>query len=383
MAGALAALSLLLEAAGSALQYASGSWSDGFLLGLPLIGVGWLLATRRPRNPIGWLFLVGGLSGAWLTAANAYGPAGVGSLPGAAHIGALGVLGFYGLVAAVVLAVLHLPNGRLRSPRWRLAVVATVASAVLMNIQEILGPWDREHYGANTNPLHLPALDGVTGVLGDLGALVFLGVMVAAVAQIVLRFRGSTGVERQQLKWIVSGCVAAFIVSASGPILTPLLPPLQQVPWWSNGLALTIIPVAVAVAVLRYRLYEVDRIVSRTATYLVLTAGLVAIYALAAVSLGALVRATTGGGGGDLAVAGSTLVVAALFRPLRTRIQGVVDRRFNRARYDAQETMERLSARVRDAIALGSLGEDLERTARESLQPQHVSLWLAPSGRRP
>jgi hypothetical protein len=200
---------------------------------------------------------------------------------------------------------------------------------------------------------------------------------VAAVLSVVLRFRRSRGVERQQLKWFTyaAALMGAFL------LLSDYLFPQSGVVEVLYGLAVALVPVAAGVAVLRYRLYDIDRLVNRTLVYGALTALLGAVYAGAVLVLGQLF----GGVGGDppsLAVAGATLAVAALFQPARRRIQAVVDRRFNRRRYDAAETIQAFSTRLRDQIDLDTLSAELLAVVDQTMEPTRVSLWLRPSTHR-
>jgi hypothetical protein len=381
--GVLVALTVVLVGVSVAIAAQRATWHEpsGYLPTATFVAVGALLAVRRPRNPIGWLFLVTALSGAWLAASSQYGSFAVDALrdggslpPGAKVVGVLGPWGFVASVGALVIAVFYLPDGRLRSSRWRLAVATTVFGAVLLGFIEMTAPWPPEFVGVQ-NPLDLPAVARLRERADLVAAAALIGGMLAAVVQVALRFRGSTGVARQQLKCVVAGAVAAFLVS----LLSPLVP---FVPFVTHAVvaavAMSIIPVSVGAAVLRYRLYDLDRIVSRTATYLVVTGLLVATYAVAALGIGAVLRTVTGGTSqSDLAVAGSTLIVAALFRPLRSRIQRVVDHRFNRTRYDAKATVDALASRLRDAIAIDTLVDDLEQATAAAVQPRSVSLWLS------
>jgi hypothetical protein len=187
----------------------------------------------------------------------------------------------------------------------------------------------------------------------------------------VLRFRSSRGVERQQLRWVVAGAGAAGVLL--------LLPLSELLGPWKDGIAVLCVPVSVGVAVLRYRLWDLDRLVSRTATYALVTALLVVPYLL-------ILPATShlAGGSGSLAVAAATLAAAALFQPLRRRVQALVDRRFNRRRYDATRTLEGFATRLRDQVDLDALRAELLAVVDQTMQPTQASLWLrAPAVTRP
>jgi hypothetical protein len=197
---------------------------------------------------------------------------------------------------------------------------------------------------------------------------------VAALIGLVVRYRHSLGVERQQLKVLaLLAAVAAAALVTGETVATSGLPKqiadVLSAPGW--------FAVAAGVAILRYRLFDIDRVISRTVSYAVLTALLASVYIASVVALGAVVRAATGGGGSDLVVAASTLAVAALFQPMRRRVQALFDRRFNRTRYDAQRTIDGFAQRRRDEVDLTALVRDLSGTAATALNPQHASVWLA------
>jgi hypothetical protein len=220
------------------------------------------------------------------------------------------------------------------------------------------------------NPLGVAALDGLAEplVTGCFFVLLLTGIVAA-----VVRFRRSRGEERQQLKWMTYALVVLAVAAVGPPFLGEELVEL------AFPVALALLPAAVAVAMLRYRLYDVDVVIRKTLVYGALTAVLAAVYAVAVVGAQALLAPVTDGS--DLAVAVSTLLVAALFLPLRSRVQRLVDRRFYRRRYDAQRTLEAFGSRLRDRVELEGLRTDLEGAVAETMQPLHVSLWLR--GARP
>ena len=224
------------------------------------------------------------------------------------------------------------------------------------------------------------ALDGpagaAAGVLNWVGFAVMFACVPAAALSVVLRFRSSRGVERQQLRWVAFGAGAAV----AGPLLLVPLDALGLAPTDSFSWPLLLsVPLSIAVAVLRYRLWDLDRLVSRTVTYALVTAVLVLPYLAIVAATPRLV-----GGSGSLAVAAATLAVAALFQPLRRRVQGLVDRRFNRRRYDAARTLEGFVARLRDQVDLDALHGELLGVVDQTMQPTRASLWLRPQvGARP
>jgi hypothetical protein len=282
------------------------------------------------------------------------------------------------IVLIFVATPLLFPTGRLPSPRWRpVAVVAGMTTAALMGMtafQPTIRLQDQNYWV--DNPIGLawipvPETSAVGGVLVGLLA----ACMVAAVVSLVLRFRRSRGVERQQLKWVVYAGVLLLLTIPVGEYLPATIGDALF------GLIIAFLPVAAGIAILRYRLYDIDRLINRTLVYGLLTAILGLGYAGVVLLLGQLF----GGVGGDppsWAVAGATLSVAALFQPARRRIQAVVDRRFNRRKYDAAKTVEAFSARLRDEVDLDALSAELLAVVDQTMQPTRAWLWLRPSDKR-
>jgi cytochrome bd-type quinol oxidase subunit 2 len=234
------------------------------------------------------------------------------------------------------------------------------------------GPVSEEELGPLDNPLGLDAIAGPAPALLSLITVLLLAVMLAAVAAVLVRLRRARGVERQQLKWFayaasllgVAVVVAVVLPSAASSLVDTV----------TIMLALAALPVAVGIALLRYRLYEIDRLINRTLVYGLLTALLIGVYAGLVFLLGDLLNPADGSS--ELAVAASTLAVAALFQPARRRVQAVVDRRFNRRRYDAARTVEAFSARLRDQVDLDTLSAELLGVVDDTVQPTQASLWL-------
>jgi hypothetical protein len=326
--------------------------------------IGGLICVRRPGNRIGAVFLVfGGVmvlqafcrayaASAWFGEA----------LPGGDLATWLSIwVEVPAIVALLIFLPLLFPTGRLLSPRWRLVAWLAIGLAVAASVALAVDPEPIVDMPFD-NPFAVPALGPFSAFMRDTG-FVFVPILaLAAVASLILRVRRSTGVERQQMKWFgYSFALAAVYMlvvwGLFGAVLgvTNFHPVINLV---GVGLFLAI-PASVAIAVLRYRLYDIDRLISRTVSYAALTLVLVGIYVAGVLGLGSLVRALTGGGGGDLVVAASTLAVAAAFGPVRHRVQALVDRRFNRARYDAQRTVEAFAQRQRDEIDLGALAGQL------------------------
>jgi hypothetical protein len=270
-----------------------------------------------------------------------------------------------------------LPNGRLPSRRWRVVKVLVGALAVcdvlLVVNPGIFSDWDKEGV---RNPIGIETLGGVLGVVASVQVVLTAGLLLGSIASVAIRFRGARGVERAQLRWIAVAVVATGAVWL-GMVALNILAPNSHVANASWGAAFTsvgLIPIGIGLAVLRYRLYEIDRVVSKTLLYASLTLVLGATY-VGLVLLGQAVSSAVTGSS-SLSVAVSTLVVAALFLPVRSRLQRVVDRRFNRRRYDAQRTLEGFGARLREQIDLGTLERDLQGVVTETMQPAHASLWL-------
>jgi hypothetical protein len=354
-------------------------------LGLSLAGVafavvGALLLSRVPGNVIGWIFCVIGLDLTLAVAGAAYtdygGFAVSPALPGT-RTGVLvdDVVGppTFGLLA---IALLLFPDGRLLSRRWRPALWLCVAGMTVGILGYTFRPGGGDApYESVKNPLGIHGLFGLTDALSGFGWLFMgLGVVLAAIAMII-RLRRAHGVERLQLKWI------AYAAALVGVVIV-----LDEISFWASvnsvasvrdlflGLAFATFPIAAGIAILRYRLYEIDVVIRRTLVYGLLTATLAAVYLGSVLLLQAALGSVTSGS--SLAVAVSTLAVAALFGPARSRIQAVVDRRFYRRKYDATRTLEQFSARLREEVDLDALGGELRSVVAETMQPAHVSLWL-------
>jgi hypothetical protein len=338
--------------------------------------VGALVASRRPRHPVGWLLLGVGLAVATSALVEPYVKYGLvvrpGSLPGARHlVGMLYSTYFVGLSCAGF-ALLLTPTGSLPSPRWRwwarVAAAAPVLTVLGFAVQP--DPLAPEYLG---NPLAVPALAPALLVAALAGvAVTMVGLLVGA-GSLVLRFRRARGVERLQLRWLAlaAACASALLVVG----LVALFLAKDAVVLASLSICLALLPLATGAAILRYRLYDLDRIISRTVAYGLLTVVLGLGYGGAVLVAGQLF-----GGIGDQppswAVAGATLALAAMFRPARRRVQQVVDRRFNRRRYDAARTLDAFAVRLRDEVDLDALNAELLAVVAQTMQPTRASLWL-------
>jgi hypothetical protein len=360
----------------------------------PVIGA--LIASKRPRNPIGWICLADGLLWALIFLSedySAYGLAIPGSVPFPVTINALlyawlwvpavGLLGVY--------LLLLFPDGRLPSRRWRPLAWLAGAVIVLESVAVFLTPGPLEDLGRARNPFGLEGLPWV-GDAGDVVLALLPLCMLASAVSLVLRYRRSGGEVRQQIKWIAFAasfvCLMYMVVIGGGTIIWLLVAPetpsdLGTQTWWGalleNVMLLSFagVPVAMGFAVLKHRLYDIDIIINRALVYGLLTATLAGVYLGGVIFLQYLFRALTGQES-QLAIVASTLAIAALFIPLRRRVQGFVDRRFYRRKYDAAKTLASFNARLRDETDLDTLVDDVVGVVRQAMQPEHASLWLRP-----
>jgi hypothetical protein len=338
--------------------------------------VGAVLAGRRPRHPVGWLLLAFALSLTANGVAGGYAPYGLEARPGALPA-ATWVAMYYPATALAAFACLGLvlllvPTGSPPSPRWRWwAWFAAGAPAVLLLAMPLAPRPPDWRYHAVDNPLDLRPFDGAL-LLANRAALAVavLGVLVGS-GSLVVRFRRARGTERQQLRWVVLaaaltgvGMLACVVLVAAGN---------EVLVGWVAGACVAVLPLAIGAAVLRYRLFDLDRIISRTLAYGLLSIILGLGYAGVVLGLGQLL-----GRDSSLVVAAATLAVAALFQPARRRVQAVVDRRFDRRRYDAARTIEAFSARLRQQVDLDMLTTELLTVVDQTMQPTMVSLWLRP-----
>ena len=345
----------------------------GFLIATT---VGALVASRRPRHPVGWLLLGFALSQTASGVISSYMTYGLlvrpGALPAAASVAR-----YYPATGAATLALLSLvllltPTGSLPSARWRWWAVITAATpvALVLVVAVVPGRVDPQLLVTNS-PFSDRALGGVVLVATRVALAVTALAVVVAAGSLVVRFRRAQGVERQQLRWVA--LAATLMVLAVPVVLVPVALGIPIVVDWVAVVWLVVLPVAVGAAVLRYRLYDLDRIISRTLAYGLLTLLLGGGYALVVLGLGQLLKRDS-----PLVVAAATLAVAAVFQPARRRVQAVVDRRFNRRRHDAARIIEGFGARLRDQVDLDTLTAELLAVADQTMQPTQTSLWLRP-----
>jgi peptidoglycan/LPS O-acetylase OafA/YrhL len=370
LAWALLGVTVALLAAGPVIGLTGGEpWSAefGFIpVALAFAVVGALVAART-RNRLGWLFLAAAAISAVTVAANAYAarPA-TAELPGAAWVGwtFTVLLGITGSLFFVTL--LLFPDGRPPSPRWRIVVwVAAVGGAAEMVTSAVSDVNFSSNFPKLTDPVRLVA---PLNEAYNLETSVQVFVLLAGAISLVVRFRRSGAVERQQLKWFMyTAAVVAPVIFVVSILVANPLPAFE--------IFFPLIPAAVGVAILRYRLYDIDRIISRTLAYAIVTALLACVYAGPV-----LVSTQVLGLHTPVAVAVATLAAAALFNPLRRRVQRLVDRRFNRARYDADLTVAAFAARLKDSVDLDAVRDDLAGVVTGALEPAHVSVWISRPG---
>jgi hypothetical protein len=347
------------------------------------VTIGAVLASRRPRHPVGWLLIALGLSLLASGVATGYATYGLlarpGALPGAAYVAIYpNAVALYLTAASLAFILLLTPTGALPAGRgwrwWARLTVAALVVGVVTGVPEPMG----EPFGSVANPLGLPALELPLGVLSEASFMVSGLAILAGAVSLVLRFRRARGVERQQLRWLA---LAAILVATALLVLALLLVAGVRDPvllGWVTAVCVALLPLATGAAILRYRLYDLDRIISRTVAYGLLTVLLGGGYAVVVLGLGELL-----GQESSLVVAGATLAVAAVFQPLRGRVQRLVDRRFNRRRYDAARTITAFSARLRDEIDLDALSAEVLAVVEQTMQPTAASLWLRPGIERP
>jgi len=349
------------------------------LLTFPTVGA--LIASRRPENPIGWIFCAVSFSISLAIFAEGYAAyalhASSATLPGVPYAAWLSSWtgGPVALLAAAFLFLLF-PDGRLPSRRWRLVAWTAAIGSLLSALGRAFKPGPLEAHRSIDNPVGIGgALGGVLEVVSTVGTAALIVSALASGISLLVRLRRARGVERQQFKWFVYaaglmvGGFAASLVFSSGPA--------NSIAWFSGILGFMFLPAAIGIAILRYRLYDIDRIINRTLVYGSLTLLLAAAYFGGVVALQYVFRVLTGQES-TLAVVASTLAIAAMFGPLRRRVQGFVDKRFYRGKYDARQTLEAFNARLRDETDLDALSDDLVRVARDTMQPEHASLWLRP-----
>lgn len=349
-----------------------------------MVTVGALVASRQPSNPIGWIFcalglgfIVGGVSSEYAVRALVNAP---GSLPLGVEIAWLSSWVQFPTTMLVILLLLLFPSGHPPSPRWSGVVWLTWAVIAVSALSYALrsGPLQVGPTGSVLpvdNPYALESIGPLIDAIRELVSAASIALAGAAILSMVLRFRRARGEERQQLKWFAYASASIPVVIVSNVALRALPEDLRaplQTAVFSAAMAL--FPVVVGVAILRYRLYDIDLLINRTLVYAAVTAVLAATYFGAVILIQTALRPFTAGS--ELAVAASTLLVVALFQPLRSRIQALVDRRFYRSRYDAARTLDAFSARLRNEVELDAVRADLLGAVGDTVRPVHASVWL-------
>ena len=394
-AGAGIALMLIVAAGAASLPLAALARQDAgsdlifhvavTLLALVLGGVGFVVARHQPGNPMGWLLLGSGLGFTLGMDASLYAALAYRLHPGRLPLGWVAVVLQTGWGVAFIFlgtAVVLFPDGRLPSRHWRwplrvyLAVSTVwVGGAVVVAITAIAG-----HHVQIDASGDLALIDHPTGAAALWGAItqawfvVLIACLIAAVVQQAAGYRRASGVRRQQLKWVASGATVCVICGVAATVLNNTPEPWQVL---ADVLVAgtAALPASMGVAILKYRLYDIDRIISRTLAYAIVTGLLIGVYAGLVLLATQVLSFRT-----PVAVAASTLAAAALFNPLRRRVQHLVDRRFNRARYDANVTIAEFAARLKDTMDLDSVRDDLTAVVDQTLEPAHISVWISQQG---
>ena len=332
--------------------------------------VGAILVIRVPGNPVGWLLWVSGAGLAWGAAGTAYTTHSAvvcgGCLPATVPIGLISNTGFAPIVGAVAIFLpLLFPDGRLPGPRWRIVARLAVISILLFAVGIAFTPGDIVRGVSLPNPI---GIDAIGGLVGAAVVLALLLSIILSFASVIWRFRHADPVQRQQLRWFgyaVLGMLGCVIIGVTAP---------WDSAWIVLFSGLGLLPLATGIAILRYRLYDLDRLVSRTIAYAVVSGGLILVYL--AINLGLTTVFSSLATGNSVVVAASTLAVAALFTPLRRRVQRIVDRRFDRARYDAELTSAAFSERLRNEVDIQTVAGELDTTVRRAMAPGGVGIWI-------
>ena len=379
---ALLAARVVLLFLNRATTLATGGWGTAnyaFILVVVILAfalVGALISSRLPTNPIGWICLAIGLILALEAVADGYHVYALqtrpGSLPGGEYMAWLGNWTWAPPVFLIgTFMVLLFPDGRLPSRRWRAVAWFSVVALISVGLSYAFLPGRLDEAPNVTNPLGIEPARSALELVYTWDILLLPLCFVASALSMVLRFGRATGEVRQQIKWFAFAAVLqamafSFYFVVPSEVVEDLV-----------ALAFAGLPVAVGIAILRHRLYDIDVVINRALVYGSLTISLALVYVGLVVALQYVFRALTGGGS-QLVIVASTLAIAALFSPLRRRIQAFIDRRFYRKKYDAAKTLEAYSAKLRDETDLDALNAELVGVVWETMQPAHVSLWLRP-----
>jgi hypothetical protein len=347
------------------------------------VTVGAIVASRRPENPVGWLLCLSGVATSTSTFSSQYAIYALLAQPNSLPAGeAMAWIASWMLPIMNGVQVFYLllfPTGRLPSRRWRWLAWLTVAYILVGALIAAFSPG--AHLGS-LGPIRNPlGIEGLTPIYKAVLYTMSPALFIAAVFSLLVRLRRAVGVERQQLKWLayVAGGLA---ISSILIIITIALDTPRWYEWVANAIIVAVtpgVPVAIGIAILRYRLYDIDLLINRTLVYGSLTGALALVYFGGVTVTQALFRNITGQEQlPQLVVVVSTLLIAALFTPLRRSIQSFIDRRFYRSKYDARKTLEGFSAKLREETDLDALSDELAGVVRETMQPAHVSIWLRP-----
>ena len=345
----------------------------GFICAFGAFGlVGALIVWQRPGNTLGWILVTIGLLAAWGASADAY--TDLARDEGLLYLVSVWISLWYwfpllGLI--LIFTPLLFPDGRPPSPRWRFVVWGAGSALALITLLAAFRERIEFQGVSMDNPVGIPGIeDPEKSTLGSILFGFFILFLVLALVSVVVRYLRSGDVQRQQIKWLMLATALSALMVFFEEITGIELD--TEVPF---AVSIALFPSAIAVAIFRYRLYDIDVIINRALVYGVLSASLALIYIGGVVSLQYVFRILTGGGS-QLAIVASTLVIAALFNSLRRRIQSFIDRRFYRKKYDAAKTLEEFSAKLRDETDLATLSEELVGVVHETMQPRHASLWL-------
>jgi hypothetical protein len=340
-------------------------------------GVGALVVTRRPHDPVGWLLWVCAtlvtlaISGADYVRLSVTGVEG--ALPLTVAIAWLqGLVMLPAIMLIVGVMPLYFPDGQLRSRRWRWVVLMAAVAIAAVAVPSAASPGPLVNTSIE-NPVGVPALGDLSWLL-TLSNAISLAILPLAIVSCVLKYRQGTPTARQQLKWF--GAAAGFTVASFGAAIVAPISPVSGVGWLLGLIGLVLLPVAIGIAILRYRLYEIDRLISRTVGWAIVTGILVAVFAGAVVGLQTMLAGLTQGQ--TLAVAASTLLAFALFQPVRRRVQAAVDRRFNRARYDGRRLIDAFAAGLRQQANLAEINDGVLAVVTRSVDPTNTAMWIRP-----
>ena len=353
--------------------------AGGTVAALVCLAVGFVVARRQPASPIGWLLLGWALLTPVVGVALLYSVLDYRIHRGTLPFGPVAVVlesGEFGIAVLAALTVLLFPDGRSQPLRWRSLLWVFLAASAMFTATLVAGQAlaiERHplSIGPSGAPLAVPVAGGILGPLGWTADALILVCWAIIMGRQVSRYRRSAGNQRQQLKWLIGGAACCVVATAITIFAGNYSSAAAQAVQDAADLGAAMLPAAIGVGIVKYRLYDIDRIFSRTLAYAIVTGLLVGVY-LGLVLLASLVRPSSS----PVVVAGSTLIVAALFHPLRRRVQRVVDRRFNRARYNADQIVTAFAARLQDAVELGTVRDELANAVHAALEPDHLSVWI-------